>query len=1027
MLKARCPGRLALLGWSLVLLLILSGCGLPFRSDEDPTQASQEEATSAPSSSVDESEATGSDSPTPTPVIEADPDPTPEILPTSTVVSTPEIGSSPSQSPNPNSRSIIGLQAGLSASVMSGQAPLTVQFTNLSSNADNFRWDFGDGETAATSLTDELVSHQYVKAGTYQIALAIAKTGDDTSTDLATISIVVEPGLLHRITLEPANPNVSAAVQEQFTVTAFDRFGNEIPGLISKLSTEEASGQIDANGVFTAGNNAGLYAGAVKAVVTQGPATKTASVDVTITPGPLTEVRLKPETVELNIGESHEFTATAVDIYGNALPNARLTWRINQRIGTISASGLVTAGNIAGFYENGVTAAILSVEATASITVNPDAPSDVSIPAVLVAAGEPVTLKALVVDQHGNPAETTDIIWSVDDPKAGSITAPNVLTAGELARTYPGAIQAIVRPGGLTASVAVTIVPGPLDQVLVAPDVIEIGIGMNQRYVAAGVDRFGNRISGLDITWSLNQDIGTIDAYGLFSAGNGPVGQVNAIKAMAIQNSLVRSGEAALTIEPDNVAFISDRDDGQLDVYVMNMDGSNVRRVTTGAAPVVFSWSPDGRRIVSDFDFFDRRYIVSTNSDGVWDVLLTESGVDSDPDWSPSGDRVAYASSVNGSGEIYVMDVDGGHPVRVTNHSAEDQNPAWAPDGESLLFASDRDGDLEIYRLWIVSGAITRLTNRPGPDSHPRWSPDGSEILFISGQDGDSEIYLMNSDGTDVRKLTSNRVEDTSPSWSPDGRRIIFASGDTHKDWEIYTMSRVGDQINRLTDNNNLDLAPRWAPRKRGVEVNQTSVVIPQTGSRSPLDAQDAVDFASAAMVQIVAGHRIASGFIIDPDGLILTNNHVTRDSDVVIVNLRNGSSHSGTVLGRDLLRNLAIIRIDASDLPWLELADVGQADVGTELLALGYTTAPNDIALVSGVVSDLKIDAGRNIRWLQIDVPLGWDYGGGPALNLYGKVAGVVDAKTVSGSIEGAGLVISANTVNVYLERLKAGEVIAN
>ena len=96
-----------------------------------------------------------------------------------------------------------------------------------------------------------------------------------------------------------------------------------------------------------------------------------------------------PETVELNIGESQEFTATAVDIYGNPLPNARLTWRIDQRIGAIGASGLVTAGSIAGFYENGVTAALLSVEATASITVNPDSPAKVTIPAVLVAAGEP--------------------------------------------------------------------------------------------------------------------------------------------------------------------------------------------------------------------------------------------------------------------------------------------------------------------------------------------------------------------------------------------------------------------------------------------------------------------------------------------------------------------------------------------------------------------------------------------------------------------------------------------------------------
>jgi Tol biopolymer transport system component len=876
-------------------------------------------------------------------------------------------------------------------------------------------------------LVDELVSHQYVKAGTYEVALAVAKNGDDQSIALATIKVVVEPGLLHRIVLEPSNPSVMAADQEQFTVTAFDRFGNIIPGLASKLSVNEVAGQIGADGVFTASTKAAHYEAAVTAVVTQGPATKTATVDVIVEPGLLTEVRLKPETVELNIGESQEFTATAVDVYGNPLRNARLTWRIDQRIGTISSSGLVTAGSMAGFYENGVTAAILSEEASASVTVNPDAPANVTIPAVLVAAGEPVTLKALVVDQYGNPAVTSDIIWSVGNPKAGSITSPNMLTAGVMARTYPEAIQAVVRPGGLTASVAVTIVPGPLDRVLVAPDAIEIGIRMTQQYVAAGVDRFGNRISGLDITWSLNQDIGTIDTSGLFSAANAPATQVTAIKAMAIQNNLIRSGEASITVEPDNVAFISDRNDGQLDVYVMNMDGSNVRRVTTGAAPKVFSWSPDGRRIVSDFDFFDSRYIVSTNDDGIWDVLLTDSGVDGDPDWSPNGGRVAYASKIDGNSEIYVMDVDGGNPVRVTNHSAKDQNPAWSPDGEKILFTSDRDGNQEIYVLSLTGGGITRLTNRTGTDSHPRWSPDGSEILFTSSQDGDSEIYLMNWDGTDVRKLTSNRVEDTSPSWSPDGRRIIFASGDKHKDWEIYTMSRVGDQIDRLTDNKNLDLAPRWAPRKRGVEVNQASVVIPQTGSRTPLTEQDAVDFAINAVVRIEAGSRVSSGFIIDPDGLILTSNHVTRDSEVVTVSLRDGSSYNGTVLGRDLLRNLAMIRIDARDLPWLELADAGQAEIGSEVLALGYTTAPDSIRLISGVVSDLKVDAGRNIRWLEIDVPLGWEYNGGPVLNLYGEVAGVVDAKTVSGTLDSSGLVIAANTINVYLERLKAGEIIAN
>ena len=121
------------------------------------------------------------------------------------------------------------------------------------------------------------------------------------------------------------------------------------------------------------------------------------------------------------------------------------------------------------------------------------------------------------------------------------------------------------------------------------------------------------------------------------------------------------------------------------------------------------------------------------------------------------------------------------------------------------------------------------------------------------------------------------------------------------------------------------------------------------------------------------------------------------------------------------------MIRIDSMDLPYLELADVGQAEIGAKVLALAYTTPPNEIGMISGVVSDLKVDAGRNIRWLEIDVRLGREYDGGPALNLYGEVAGVVDTKTISGAPNSAGLVIASNTVNVYLERLTAGEIIVN
>lgn len=85
----------------------------------------------------------------------------------------------------------------------------------------------------------------------------------------------------------------------------------------------------------------------------------------------------------------------------------------------------------------------------------------------------------------------------------------------------------------------------------------------------------------------------------------------------------------------------------------------------------------------------------------------------------------------------------------------------------------------------------------------------------------------------------------------------------------------------------------------------------------------------SAAVVRIETDLGAASGFVIDPDRLILTNNHVVVDAGRITVFFENGVSCTGKVQGRDLVRDLAVVKIEAIDLPAAKFGDVSSASLG--------------------------------------------------------------------------------------------------
>jgi len=1008
-------GRVLLLTGGLIPALLIAGCGSKPESKVTPTT----EAAAAAATLEVSHDVPPSPTANPTPSnLTGIPNGVSNPLPQSH--DTPVVTSSGAQI------SEVRPTARVAANLSVGPAPFNVQFKAFDADASLIRWNFGDGGSEAISSSDDSVTHEYTKAGAYEVTVSTTTGGDAKMTVIAKTQVIVEAGLLDRVTIQPATLNLTVNQEHQFIATDYDVYGNTISGLSHTFRADATAGQVDNLGKFQAGTVAGYYPAAVTVEVTQGTVTKSTSADLTLGPGPLDQVLLSPRSAVLEIGQSQQFNATAVDAYGNPLPNARITWTADKDIGTVTESGLLTVISRAGTSKKGVTAAILSIEAIASITIKPGPPAKLNVPDVVIGAGDTTELVAIVEDQHGNRVEGVNVTWSLEDRNAGSLDLPSLLAAGEVARRYRNAIQATVQPGNLTTLVDVTVVPKSLDRVVIAPATSEIGIQMIQQFVAKGVDRFGNPIPGLDIDWNLAQNIGSLDGDGLFISGAKPGFFEGAIEAVATQGGLVRSATSRVEIEPDRIAFISDRIDARLDIYVMDIDGGNVRRVTTGATPSMFSWSPDGRRIVSDFGFFSNRFIVATNDDGTWDVLLTPGGMDSEPAWSPDGQKVAFVSTVDGNPEIYVMDIDGSNVTRITNDPDVDQNPSWSPDSKQIAFTSDRDGNLDIHVVNLADKAVTQLTTLFGHDTHPSWSPDGTEIVFRSDNDGDWDIYLMHADGGNIRKLTSNRIDDVSPSWSLDGQRILFASGARFEDWEIYSMSRSGGDVIQFTNNEELDLMPQWAPRKRGVAVSEASLVIPDASTLVLLNQDELVAKAGAAIVRIETGFGSGSGFVIDPEGLILTSNHVTKNTTAVTVRFKDGTTYDGTVIGRDLVRNLAVVRIGASGLSWLELGDTSRMSAGAELLLITAPQGASGLAVTTGSLSAMVQDTGRNILWMQINLPLRERDAGAPLLSLQGEVVGVVDSKSFDAGVEDVNLAVSVNTIKLYLERLKGGEVIA-
>jgi Tol biopolymer transport system component len=248
-------------------------------------------------------------------------------------------------------------------------------------------------------------------------------------------------------------------------------------------------------------------------------------------------------------------------------------------------------------------------------------------------------------------------------------------------------------------------------------------------------------------------------------------------------------------------------------IYVVNADGSGQRRLRSNSQGPV--WSPDGRKIA-----FTARgpgkgnggdlYVM--NADGSDERNLTRTpGTDDRPAWSPDGRKIAFGSYRDGNWEVYVMNADGSDQRNLTPDPATDSRfgpPAWSPDGRKIAFASERDGNSEVYVMNADGSGQRNLTRTPGGEIFPAWSPDGRRVAFVSGPQRRSGIYVVNADGSGTRRLARRGSE---PVWSPDGRKIAFTGPGS----EIYVVNADGSGQRALTRTPRANASPRWSPGQK--------------------------------------------------------------------------------------------------------------------------------------------------------------------------------------------------------------------
>jgi TolB protein len=274
------------------------------------------------------------------------------------------------------------------------------------------------------------------------------------------------------------------------------------------------------------------------------------------------------------------------------------------------------------------------------------------------------------------------------------------------------------------------------------------------------------------------------------------------------------NAEAYFSADGKQLIFQSTRDGRGCDqIYVMNIDGSNVRLISNGSGRTTCSYFfPNGKRVLYSSTFLGGKECPPR------------------PDFSQG-----YVWAVYPSFDIFTAKPDGSDLKQLTNSPGYDAETTITRDGRKLVFTSTRGGDLDIYTMDANGENVRQLTDELGYDGGPFWSYDGKQIVYRAYHPETDkektdytnllkqnlirpttlEIWVMNADGSNKRQVTHNGKANFGPYFFPDGNRIIFASNmddPKGRNFDLYKINVDGTGLERITFNDTFDGFPMFSP-----------------------------------------------------------------------------------------------------------------------------------------------------------------------------------------------------------------------
>ncbi len=185
------------------------------------------------------------------------------------------------------------------------------------------------------------------------------------------------------------------------------------------------------------------------------------------------------------------------------------------------------------------------------------------------------------------------------------------------------------------------------------------------------------------------------------------------------------------------------------------------------------------------------------------------------PYFCPDNRRIAFQSDRDGNWEIYLMDIESGQTVRLTNHPEQDEIPVFGARQNIIAFCSTRDDSVHkgrlnktrnIFLMNLLTGDVSRVIDSPHDDWYPALVGGGEKLVFVSERDDLrsvpfheklSEIYLYELANGTLLRLTQNECDDSSPSVSANGKWILFSSDRTGS-YQLYRMDLKGNMVQPL-------------------------------------------------------------------------------------------------------------------------------------------------------------------------------------------------------------------------------------